>query len=224
MTRSRLVSRRRFVALLGATSGSSLVAGCLAEGEPESDDDPEDESDDTTTESNGSDDDSTTGESEPDDNESDSDGETEEDDGQSDHEPDANGGNEDGDSDGTDETDSSDETAPADVDEFVFEARTSHFTGVQPSAIADERNPTLVLTEGERYTITWHNADGHVHNVEIRDENDDVVQDYRTEPTGAESQSLTFEATTDAAAYVCDLHDSWGQRGSIDIVSDGGGG
>ncbi|MFC7240659.1 plastocyanin/azurin family copper-binding protein [Saliphagus sp. GCM10025317] len=222
MTHSRLVSRRRFVALLGATAGSSLVAGCLAEREPESDDGPEDERDDTTTESTDSDDDSEIGESEPDDPESDSDGETAEDDGRSDSESDANGDAEDGDSDRTEETNGSDETAPKDVDEFVFEARTSHFTGLEPSAIADERNPTLSLTEGERYTITWHNADGHVHNVEIRDENEDVVQDYRTEPTDAESQSLTFEATADAAAYVCDLHASWGQRGSIDVVSDGG--
>ncbi|WP_312909034.1 cupredoxin domain-containing protein [Natronosalvus caseinilyticus] len=208
--------------LLGATTGSSLVAGCLAEEEPESDDGPANERDDTTTEANDSDE-SPTGENETDGDESNSDGETTEDDGRSDSESDADRDTEDGDSDGAEETDGSGETAPTDVDEFVFEARTSHFTGLEPSAIADERNPTLVLTEGERYTITWHNADGHVHNVEIRDENEDVVRDYRTEPTDAESQSLTFEATADAAAYVCDLHDSWGQRGSIDVVSDGGG-
>lgn len=90
-----------------------------------------------------------------------------------------------------------------------FEGATSAWVGLAPDSIADEENPTLVLQEGEEYEFGWTEGDGSEHNIEIWDSNDEVIDDLETEQvTEPEDQWLTFEASSDMAAYVCDPHSS----------------
>ena len=115
-----------------------------------------------------------------------------------------------------------DEDAWADVDEIVLEGRTGGWEGVEPEPIAGEQNPTLVLTAGQEYTLTWTNADGLPHNVAIYDEDGETVEDYVTEfmDEEGESQDLEFEATDEMAEYLCQTHPNT-MVGAIEIVEDG---
>ncbi|MFC6756776.1 plastocyanin/azurin family copper-binding protein [Halomicroarcula sp. GCM10025894] len=74
--------------------------------------------------------------------------------------------------------------------------------------IEGTENPTLVLQEGEEYTIGWTESDGGSHNIEIRNENDEIVGDLSTpvvsEPD--EAQLLTLTASSEMAQYVCAPH------------------
>lgn len=89
-----------------------------------------------------------------------------------------------------------------------LEARIPAWVGVEPAAITGLENPTLVLEAGESYTIGWSAGDGAAHNIQIRDENDEVVDDYETEVVAdpADGQRLDFTATEEMAAYVCAPH------------------
>ena len=115
-----------------------------------------------------------------------------------------------------------DAEAWADVDEIVLEGRTEAWEGVEPEEIAGEENPTLVLTPGEEYTITWENADGDGHNIAIRDEDGQVIDDYSTDimDEEGETQDLEFEATEEMAEYVCEPHEGT-MLGEIEIAENG---
>ncbi|AHF99854.1 hypothetical protein HALLA_14725 [Halostagnicola larsenii XH-48] len=125
-----------------------------------------------------------------------------------------------------DEDDESTETdakgdAWADVEEIRLSATTSRFEGVEPEFIEGEENPTLVLTEGEEYVITWVNADGKSHNLELWDEDETVVDGHSTEVMGEknETRSLEFEADAAMSEYICRIHVDWGKRGDIEIAT-----
>ncbi|QFU82214.1 plastocyanin/azurin family copper-binding protein [Natronorubrum aibiense] len=92
--------------------------------------------------------------------------------------------------------------------EIVLYAETSGWQGEEPSDIADTTNPTLVLTEGEDYTIGWNEGDGQTHNIEIWDENDEVIDDLSTDEAseGGDDQFLEFTASSDMTTYVCNPH------------------
>lgn len=90
-----------------------------------------------------------------------------------------------------------------------FSGQTSSWDGLEPSAIEGESNPTLILTEGEDYTIGWTEGDGAAHNMEIRNDSDDVVNDLRTsDPVSdpGEDQILEFTASSEMAKYRCAPH------------------
>lgn len=89
------------------------------------------------------------------------------------------------------------------------------WVGHEPSEIDGVENPMLVLEGGESYTIGWSAGEG-AHGIEIRDENDEVVDDYTTEVT-ADGQWLEFTASEETAEYVCDPHAGAGMRGDIEI-------
>ncbi|ARS89849.1 plastocyanin/azurin family copper-binding protein [Natrarchaeobaculum aegyptiacum] len=94
--------------------------------------------------------------------------------------------------------------------EIEFDAQTPGWVGMEPAEIDGEENPTLILEEGEEYTMGWNEGDGAEHNIEIRDDGGDVVDDLQTEEVteGGEDQFLTFEASSEMAAYVCDPHET----------------
>lgn len=123
-----------------------------------------------------------------------------------------------------DESTSSDTDSDAwtDVEEIRLRATASRFEGVEPEFIDGEENPTLVLTEGEEYVITWENADGKSHNLELWDENERIVDGHSTEVMGEknETRSLEFEATAAMTEYICRIHVDWGKRGDLEIVTD----
>ena len=107
------------------------------------------------------------------------------------------------------------------VDEVRLSADTTGWEGLEPPVIAGEMNPTLVLTEGREYTITWENADGVPHNIELWDDEEAIVGEYETElmEEEGETQSLSFEATPEMVEYTCSIHADWSKRGSIAVRS-----
>lgn len=102
--------------------------------------------------------------------------------------------------------------------DIEFGAQTTHWEGLAPSSIDGTENPTLVLHEGEDYTIGWTEGDGGGHNIEIRDENDGVVDDLSTEVVSEpdEDQILEITASSEMAQYVCDPHENT-MRGDLQL-------
>lgn len=106
-----------------------------------------------------------------------------------------------------------------DIDEFVFEGRIEAWTGVEPEIIEGEDNPTLTLIEGEEYDFTWINADGVTHNLEIRDDGDEIIDDYQTEDLDDEGEETTLEgvvASEEMDVYICTYHEAT-QVGDITV-------
>lgn len=108
------------------------------------------------------------------------------------------------------------------VDEFFFEGRTSAWTGVEPDIIEGDDNPTITLIEGQEYDFGWVNADGATHNLEIRDEGGEIIDDYESDTIGDEGEEAWIEgveASTDMVTYICRFHEST-QVGDIEVVSE----
>lgn len=102
--------------------------------------------------------------------------------------------------------------------DIKFSAQTTHWEGLAPSSIEGAENPTLVLQEGEDYTIGWTEGDGAGHNIEIRGENDEVVDTLSTKVVSSpdEDQILGITASSEMAQYVCDPHENT-MRGNLQI-------
>lgn len=104
-------------------------------------------------------------------------------------------------------------------DEIIFFGESDGWEGESPDEIDGEVNPTLILEEGEEYTIGWEEGDGSNHNIEIRDDGGTVVNGYETdevdEPDG-DDQMLEIEATEDMAEYVCAPHEN-AMIGTIEV-------
>ncbi len=92
--------------------------------------------------------------------------------------------------------------------EIDLSGQTSHWEGLAPSSIEGSENPTLILQEGEDYTMGWSEGDGANHNLEIRDSDGNVVDDLETSITAepGEDQVLEFTASSEMAEYLCEPH------------------
>lgn len=133
------------------------------------------------------------------------------------------GGGDGGGGNGGGETDVS---AWEDVEEIELEGQTSGWVGVSPDPIADEENPTLVLFNGQEYTISFENTDGQEHNLQILDGDGSIVDDYETDSISSEGETATLEgvqASDEMTNYICEPHEST-MDGSIQIEQNGGGG
>lgn len=109
-----------------------------------------------------------------------------------------------------------------DVDEFYFDGFTQHWVGIDPDIIADEENPTITLIEGQEYDFGWINADGATHNLEIRNADDEIIDDYQSDDVSEEGEEAWIEgvvATTEMDIYICTYHEAT-QVGDIDVVAD----
>ncbi|WP_226042046.1 PQQ-dependent sugar dehydrogenase [Natrinema sp. DC36] len=104
--------------------------------------------------------------------------------------------------------------------EIELGGRISAWVGLAPDAIADERNPTLQLEQGETYTLTWENLDGAPHNFNIESEGGDE-QFVSTEivSQSGETQTVEFEAQEGMAQYYCGPHPV-SMRGDIEFVDE----
>ncbi|WP_254861798.1 cupredoxin domain-containing protein [Halovivax gelatinilyticus] len=103
-------------------------------------------------------------------------------------------------------------------EEILFYGDSNGWEGKAPSAIEGEVNPTLILEDGETYTIGWDEGDGATHNIELRDSGGSVVGDYSTDFTGEDApddQMIEFEATDEIAVYRCDPHQA--MEGDIQV-------
>lgn len=106
-----------------------------------------------------------------------------------------------------------------DVSTIELEALTAGWEGTAPSVVEGVENPTLVLEAGREYTIEATNGDGAVHQLQLRDADDDPVDEYETALHGeaGASEKLTVTATHELATYVCAPHEVT-MHGSIVVV------
>lgn len=108
-----------------------------------------------------------------------------------------------------------------DVDEFRFEGRAEAWTGLEPAPIEGEKNPTIVLLEGQEYDFRWVNEDGAIHDLEIWNEEGDVVDDYVSDSADSEGEEVTLTgvvASAEMESYVCMYHQG-SQIGEIEVRS-----
>ncbi|NGM70963.1 twin-arginine translocation signal domain-containing protein [Natronolimnobius sp. AArcel1] len=117
-------------------------------------------------------------------------------------------GNGNGNGNGDDDGDEAEAIEPG--TEIELDGQTPGWVGIAPDSIDGDENPTLVLEEGETYEIGWTEGDGADHNIEIRDDGGDVVDDLQTDEVSDpdDDQWLEFEASSDMAEYVCDPHET----------------
>src|SRR6056297_2346065 len=101
--------------------------------------------------------------------------------------------------------------------EIELGGQISGWVGQSPESIADERNPTLQLVQGETYTLTWENLDGAGHNFAIENEagDEDFLATEIVSGTG-ETQTVEFTAEEGMAQYYCQPHAS-SMRGDIEF-------
>ena len=97
---------------------------------------------------------------------------------------------------------------------FVLGGETSGWQGLAPASIDGTVNPTLNMTAGQVYDVTWVNFDGAPHNVVIADQQGNVVAETPVISGEGAAQSLLFEAPPDAGTYYCVVHPS-SMRGQI---------
>lgn len=90
------------------------------------------------------------------------------------------------------------------------------WNGRSPSEIDGETNPTLNLQAGNRYRVTWKNADGAPHNFTILDADGNQITSTEIVSIQGETRSLTFTATREMAQYYCAVHTNR-MRGEIQI-------
>ncbi len=93
---------------------------------------------------------------------------------------------------------------------------TAGWEGRSPEEIADETNPTLSLSPGETYTITWENVDGLPHDLVILDDAGEEIVGTEIMDAQGETLSLEFEATAEMAEYYCSVHPTT-MRGTIEV-------
>ncbi|MFC4541404.1 PKD domain-containing protein [Halosolutus amylolyticus] len=108
------------------------------------------------------------------------------------------------------------------VEEFYFNGQISHWGAEEPAFLEGEENPTITLIEGQEYTFRWYNNDGVQHNMEIRNEDDDVVEDYQSDDVSEEGEEASIEgvtATQEMATYICQYHETT-QVGDIEVQSE----
>lgn len=106
-----------------------------------------------------------------------------------------------------------------------FSGQTQYWEGLQPSSIEGEQNPTLILETGETYSIGWTEGDGAAHNLELRNEAGDVVNDYTTgQPVTdpGNEEIFEFEVVDEIALYRCQPHPP--MEGNIVIQGTAAGG
>jgi glucose/arabinose dehydrogenase len=99
---------------------------------------------------------------------------------------------------------------------FELDGKITGWVGQSPDAIADQTNPTLTLTPGRQYEITWTNVDGRAHNIVVIDGDGNTLERTEIISEQGATQTLTFTATTEMAEYFCEVHPN-SMRGELRI-------
>ena len=223
MQQDSSVSRRTAIRLLGGATTTALVAGCLDsfdEGETADDAGSGDDEADDAGSGDDEADNAGSGDDEADDAGSG-------DDATDDGEPSEAEAADETESDDHEDDDADEETDESDEPGFEIEpgtritlfGNTAGWEGVQPVEIQTVENPTLVLEAGGAYEIGWQEGDGAPHNIEIRNENAELVDDLSTDLTddpAGDEQYLEFVASAELATYVCAPHEAT-MRGEISV-------
>ncbi|MFC6991662.1 plastocyanin/azurin family copper-binding protein [Haladaptatus sp. GCM10025707] len=102
---------------------------------------------------------------------------------------------------------------------FTLGGETSGWQGQSPDEIAETTNPTLQLTAGETYELTWENLDGMEHELIIEDGSRSELEATESNDEKGATESITFEATSEMASYYCEYHPEQ-MRGSVEVSEE----
>ena len=104
--------------------------------------------------------------------------------------------------------------------EYVLGGEVSGFTGDAPASISAARNPSLNLTAGDLYAITWVNVDGREHNVVVTYRNGTIFAETNVVAETGAAQTLVFRVPEDPGTYYCIVHPI-AMRGNITAAQPG---
>ena len=104
---------------------------------------------------------------------------------------------------------------------FELGGQTTGWVGQAPSSIEGTTNPTLEMTAGEEYTVTWENLDGNLHDFHVLDAEGNEIDGTGAPADGyvdtqGETTSVTFTATEEMAEYYCSAH-TLQMRGDVNV-------
>ncbi len=89
---------------------------------------------------------------------------------------------------------------------FQFGGQLSGWVGRAPEPIAGKTNPTIQVTAGKQYVISWENVDGEPHNVAIADGKGNVMKETGVVSQKGAVQTLEFTAKPKMATYFSQLN------------------
>ena len=101
--------------------------------------------------------------------------------------------------------------------------KVSGWQGMAPNSIKGQKNPTLPLKPGKKYTVVWKNLDGQPHDFVIRDKGGKQLVKTKIMNTRGKTQSVTFTAKQNMATYLCTVHPTT-MKGKVGTSGGGGGG
>lgn len=103
--------------------------------------------------------------------------------------------------------------------EIRLEAYQEGWEGVEPEEIAGEVNPRLDLEVGAEYELSFENADGREHELELRDENEEPLESSDHVEEEGDVGRVAFEATEEVEWYVCEYHEQR-MHGAVEFPED----
>ena len=105
-----------------------------------------------------------------------------------------------------------------DTEHIELGAASSGWRGRRPARSAGETNPTLKLTTGTTYALTWKNADGEKHELVITDDSGTELESTESTKKSGATQTVAFTAEPAMVSY----HDTYhpeSLRGEITVSS-----
>lgn len=106
----------------------------------------------------------------------------------------------------------------ADTEPIELGAISSGWQGKRPASIEDKTNPTVELTTGTTYALTWKNTDGKKHELIITDDSGTELKSTESTKTKGATQTIAFVAEPAMVSY----HDTYypeSMRGEIRVNS-----
>ncbi|WP_435181396.1 cupredoxin domain-containing protein [Halorussus sp. AFM4] len=108
-------------------------------------------------------------------------------------------------------------TATGDAQPIILGGEVDGWYGLVPNAIEGEENPTLTLTSGTTYELTWINMDGAEHELLILDADGNIITATESATKPGATRTMTFTASQKMARYKCEYHPKR-MRGEILLV------
>lgn len=114
-----------------------------------------------------------------------------------------------------------DSKADRDVDIALKATDESVWVGLKPTAIEGERNPTLRLRDGHRYTLSFRVVGTRPDNFAVLDGVGSIVNGIRTDVKYGQDATavIEFTAAPEMAQYYSQLHPGQ-MRGRIEVLPD----
>jgi plastocyanin len=92
----------------------------------------------------------------------------------------------------------------------------SGWQGRRPASIEGETNPTLELTTGTTYALTWKNTNGKKHELIITDDSGTELESTESTKTKGATQTVAFTAEPAMVSYYDTYHPE-SMRGEIRV-------